>query len=49
MFYIATDKVLIEKQKEIEILQEKITSLTLQLKAREDKISQLMENMKSKK
>ena len=45
---IATDKVLVEKQEEIEILQEKITSLTLQLKAREDKISQLIENMKSK-
>ena len=45
---IATDKVLVEKQEEIEILQEKITLLTLQLKEREEKISQLMENMKSK-
>ena len=46
---IVTDKVLVDNQEEIEILQEKVTSLTLQLKAREDKISQLMENMKSKK
>ena len=28
---IATDKVLVERQEEIEILQEKITNLTLQL------------------
>ena len=46
---IATDKVLVEKQEEIEILQEKITSLTLQLKEREEAICQLMEKMKSKK
>ena len=45
---IATDKVLVDKQEEIEILQEKITSLTLQLMEREEKISQLMENMKGK-
>ena len=45
---IATDKVLVEKQEQIEILQEKITSLTLQLKEREEKISQLMENTKGK-
>ena len=46
---IATDKVLVEKQEENEILQEKITSLTLQLKEREGVINQLMEKMKSKK
>ena len=45
---IATDKVLIEKQEEIEMLQEKITLLTLQLMKREEKISQLTENMKGK-
>ena len=45
---IATDKVLVEKQEEIEILQEKITSLTLQLKEREGAISQLSEKMKGK-
>ena len=37
-----------DKQEEIEILQEKITSLTLQLMERDEKISQLMENMKGK-
>ena len=37
-----------DKQEEIEMLQEKITSLTLQLMEREEKISQLMENMKGK-
>ena len=46
---IATDKVLVEKQEEIEILQEKITSLTLELKEREGAISQLMEKIKSNK
>ena len=46
---IATDKVLVEKQEEVEILQEKITLLTLQLKEREGVITQLMEKMKSKK
>ena len=46
---IATDKVLVEKQEEIEILQEKMMSLTLELKEREEAISQLMEKMKSKK
>ena len=45
---ITTDKVLVDKQEEIEILQEKITPLTLQLMEREEKISQLMENMKGK-
>ena len=45
---IATDKALVEKQEEIEMLQEKITLLTLQLMEREEKISQLMENMKGK-
>ena len=45
---IATDKVLVEKQEEIEILQEKVTLLSLQLMQREEKISQLMENMKGK-
>ena len=45
---IATDKVLVDKQEEIEILQEKITSLTLQLTEREENINQLMKNMKSK-
>ena len=49
IFYIATDKVLVEKQEENEILQEKIMSLTLQLKEREEATSQLMEKMKSKK
>ena len=45
---IATDKVLVDKQEEIEILQEKIASLTLHLMERDEKISQLMENMKGK-
>ena len=45
---IATDKVLVDKQEEIEMLQEKITSLTLHLMEREEKISHLMENMKGK-
>ena len=45
---IATDKVLVDKQEEIEILQEKITSLTSQLMEREEKISHLIENMKGK-
>ena len=49
LWSIATDKVLVKKQEEIEILQEKITLLTLQLKEREGAISQLMEKMKSKK
>ena len=46
---IVTDKVLVEKQEEIEILQEKVTSLTLRLKKREEATSLLMEKMKSKK
>ena len=46
---IVTDKALVEKQEENEILQEKITLLTLQLKEREGVITQLMEKMKSKK
>ena len=45
---VATDKVLVDKQEEIEILQEKIMSLTLQLMERDEKISQLMKNMKGK-
>ena len=45
---IATDKLLVEKQKEIEMLQEKIMSLTLQSMEREEKFCRLMENMKSK-
>ena len=45
---IATDKVLVEKQEEIEMLQEKIRLLTLQLIEREEKISQLIKKMKSK-
>ena len=45
---IVTDKVLVYKQEEIELLQEKTTSLTLQLMEREEKISQLSEKMKSK-
>ena len=47
--FIATDKVLFEKQEENKILQEKITLLTSQLKEREEAISQLMEKIKSKK
>ena len=45
---IATDKVLVDKQEEIEILQEKITSLTLQLMERVEAISQLSEKLKGK-
>ena len=45
---IATDKALVDKQEEIKILQKKITSLTLQLMKREEKINQLMENIKGK-
>ena len=44
--HVASDKLLVDKQEEIEALQEKITSLTLQVKEREENISQLMENMK---
>ena len=43
---VATDKVLLEKQEEIEILQEKVTLLTLQLIEKKEKISQFMEEMK---
>ena len=39
---------MVEKQEEIEILQEKVMSLNLQLMKREEKISQLMENTKGK-
>ena len=46
---IDTDKVLVDKSKEIEILQEKIMSLNLKLKEKEGAISQLMEKIKSKK
>ena len=46
---IDTDKVLVDKDKEIEILQEKIMSLNLELKEKEGAISQLMEKIKSKK
>ena len=42
---IAVDKVLVEKEDNIEILQQKILSLTLELNEREEKIIQLMENM----
>ena len=45
---IATDKVLIDKQEEIKILQEKITSLTIQVRESKEKNSNLMENMKGK-
>ena len=45
---IATDKVLVDNQEEIGMLQEKIRSLTLQLMEREEKISHLMESMKGK-
>ena len=48
LFSIVTDKVLVDKQEEIELLQEKTTSLTLQLMEREEKISQLSEKIKSK-
>ena len=48
IWFCSTDKVLVDKQEEIEILQEKVTPLTLQLMEREEKISQLMENMKGK-
>lgn len=46
---IDTDEVLVDKDEEIEILQEKIMSLNLELKEREGTISQLMEKIKSKK
>ena len=45
---IATDEILKKKQKENEILQPKIKSLSLQLMEREEKFDQLMENMKGK-
>ena len=45
MFYIATDKVLVDNKKEIEILQERIVALNLQLLEREEMISLSMENM----
>ena len=45
---IATDKVLVEKQEEIEILQEKITTLTLHLMETEEKHIQLIEKVKGK-
>ena len=48
LFPIATDKILVEKQKEIKILQEKLTSLNVHLMEREERIIQLMENMKGK-
>ena len=46
---IATDKVLVEKQEEIEALQMEIKSLNVQLMEKEESgISQLMEKMKGK-
>ena len=39
---------LLEKQEEIEMLQEKVTLLTLQLIEKKEKISQLTENIKGK-
>ena len=45
---IATDEILKKKEKENEILQPKIKSLSLQLMEREEKFDQLMENMKGK-
>lgn len=48
VYSIATDKVLIENQKEIETLQEKTTLLTLELKNREERINQLIKNVKSR-
>lgn len=48
VYSIATDNVLIENQKEIKTLQEKTTLLTLELKNREERINQLIKNVKSR-
>ena len=45
---IATDKVLLEKQEEIQLLQEKVTLLSLQLMERKEKIRNLYVKMKGK-
>ena len=47
--FIATDKIVLAKEKDIEILQEKITRLTLQLMEREERISQLTNKLKGNK
>ena len=48
VYSIATDKVLIDNRKEIETLQEKTTLLTLELKNREERVNQLIKNVKSR-
>ena len=49
LHFIATDEMLVEKQKEIEVLQMKIESLNVQLMKREGSdISRSMEKMKGK-
>ena len=47
--FIATDKIVLAKENDIEILQEKITRLTLQLMEREERISQLTNKLKGNK
>ena len=47
--FIASDIVLVEQRKEIEMLQEKISLLTCQLQEKEEKIKLSLKQMKGKK
>ena len=48
MFLLAANKLLVETQENLEILQEKVSTLTSQLNERETKITQLIDSRKSK-
>ena len=48
MFLLASNKLLEDTQENLEILQEKVSTLTWQLKEREKKNTQLIENIKGK-
>ena len=47
-FLLAANKLLVDTQENLEILQEKVSTLTWQLNEREKKITQLIENMKGR-
>ena len=48
MFLLDANKLLVATQENLEILQEKVSTLTWQLNEREKNITQLTENMKGK-
>ena len=48
MFLLAANKLLVDTQENLKILQEKVSTLTWQLNEREKNITQLTENMKGK-